>query len=162
QNPELRHRFIGKPEDVTSFFLFIAEEVREFMAKLGFRTVNEMIGRTDKLEMRRGLNHPKARFLNLSRILYRPAVSPETAMHQCESQTHRLDAAPDHTLIAKAKGAIAKRKPVTIELPIRNTHRVVGAMLSGEIARRYGDEGLPDGSVLARFKGTAGQSFGAF
>src|SRR5690242_5900950 len=162
QNPELRHRFVGKPEDITNFFMFIAEEVREYMAKLGFRTINEMIGRTDKLEMRRGLNHPKARLLNLSRVLYRPGVAADTAMHQCEKQNHRLDAALDHTLIAKSKAAIARRKPVTIELPIRNTHRVVGAMLSGEIAKRYGDEGLPDGSILARFKGTAGQSFGAF
>jgi glutamate synthase (NADPH/NADH) large chain len=162
QNPELRHRFIGKPEDVTNFFLFVAEDVREHMAKLGFRTVNEMIGRTDKLEMRRGLNHPKARLIDLSRVLYRPAVKAGTATHQCEKQNHRLQDALDHKLIAKAKQALARKKPVTIEMPIRNVHRVVGAMLSGEVAKRYGDEGLPDGSIHVRFKGTAGQSFGAF
>jgi len=162
QNPELRHRFVGKPEDVTNFFLFIAEEVRELMAKLGFRTVNEMIGRTDLLEMRQGLNHPKARLLNLSRILHQPQVAPGTATYQCEPQHHRLEGALDHKLIAKAKPALEKRRPVTVELPIRNVHRVVGAMLSGEIAKRFGDEGLPDGSIHVRFKGTAGQSFGAF
>jgi len=162
QNPELRHRFVGKPEDVTNFFMFIAAEVREYMARLGFRTVNEMIGRTDRLEMRRGLNHPKARLLNLSRVLYRPAVAPGTATYQCEKQNHRLDRALDHKLIAKAKPALARKKPVTIEMPIRNVHRVVGAMLSGEVAKRYGDEGMPDGSIHVRFKGTAGQSFGAF
>jgi len=162
QNPELRHRFVGKPEDVTNFFLFIAEEVREYMAKLGFRTVNEMIGRTDKLEPRRGLNHPKARSLDLARVLHRPQVKPGTATYQCEKQNHRLDGALDHKLIAKAKAAIEKRKPVTIELPIRNVHRTVGAMLSGEIARRYGDEGLPDDTIHVKLKGTAGQSFGAF
>ncbi len=162
QNPELRHRFVGKPEDVTNFFMFIAEEVREYMAKLGFRTVNEMIGRSDLLEQRRALDHPKARLLDLARVLHQPKVAPGTATHQCEPQQHRLDDALDHKLIAKAKPALEKRKPVTIEMPIRNVHRVVGAMLSGEIARRYGDEGLPDGSIHVRFKGTAGQSFGAF
>ncbi len=159
QNPELRHRFVGKPEDVTTFFMFIAEEVRELMAKLGFRTINEMIGRTDRLEMRRGLNHPKARLIDLSRVLHQPKVAPGTATYQCEKQKHRLEGALDHKLIAKAKPALEKRKPVTLEMPIRN---VVGAMLSGEVAKRYGDEGLPDGSIHVRFKGTAGQSFGAF
>jgi len=162
QNPELRHRFVGKPEDVTNFFMFVAEEVREYMAKLGFRTIDEMIGRTDRLEMRRGLNHPKARLLDLSRVLHRPETTPGTATYQCEQQHHRLDDALDHKLIAKAKPALEKRRPVTIEMPIRNVHRVVGAMLSGEIAKRYGDDGLPDGSIHVRFKGTAGQSFGAF
>ncbi len=162
QNPELRHRFVGKPEDVTNFFMFVAEEVREYMAKLGFRTLNEMIGRTDRLEMRRGLDHPKARLLDLSRILHRPKVAPGAATYQCEPQRHRLEGALDHKLIARAKAALEKRRPVTVEMPIRNVHRVVGAMLSGEIAKRYGDEGLPDGSIHVRFKGTAGQSFGAF
>jgi glutamate synthase (NADPH/NADH) large chain len=162
QNPELRHRFVGKPEDVVNFFMFVAEEVREYMAKLGFRTVNEMIGRTDLLEMRRGLKHPKARLINLERVLHRPTVAPGTKTYQCEPQHHRLAGALDHKLIAKAKPALLKHKPVTIEMPIRNVHRVVGAMLSGEIAKRYGDEGLADGSIHVRFNGTAGQSFGAF
>ena len=162
QNPELRHRFVGKPEDVVNFFLFIAEEVREYMAKLGFRTLNEMIGRTDKLELRRGLNHPKARLLDLVRVLHRPMVKPDTATYQCEAQNHRLAGALDHKLIAKSRPALEKKKPVTIEMPIRNVHRVVGAMLSGEVAKRNGDDGLPDGSIHVRFKGTAGQSFGAF
>ncbi len=162
QNPELRHRFVGKPEDVANFFMFVAEEVREYMAKLGFRTIDEMIGRTDKLELRRGINHPKARLLDLTRVLHRPKVAPGTATYQCELQQHRLAGALDHKLIAKAKTALEHRRPVTIEMPIRNVHRVVGAMMSGEVARRYGDEGLPDGSIHVRLKGTAGQSFGAF
>ena len=162
QNPELRHRFVGKPEDVENFFLFIAEEVRELMAKLGFRTVDEMIGRTDRLVPRQGLDNPKIRGIDLSRVLYRPEAGPGVALHQCEGQNHELEYALDHTLIAAAKPALERREPVTIDLPIRNVHRTVGAMLSGEIARRYGDVGLPDDSIHANLTGTAGQSFGAF
>jgi glutamate synthase (NADPH/NADH) large chain len=162
QNPELRHRFVGKPEDVINFFLFIAEEVRELMAQLGFRKFDEMIGRTDRLVQRRGIDHPKAAGIDLSRILYRPAVGPGTATHQCEPQNHHLEHALDHQLIAQARPALDRREPVTIDLPIRNVHRTVGAMLSGEIARRYGDEGLPEDCVHVNLTGTAGQSFGAF
>src|SRR5260221_5676522 len=113
-------------------------------------------------EGRGGLNPRRGRLLTRRRFLYRPAVAPGTATYQCEKQNHRLDRAIDHKLIAKAKPALARKKPVTIEMPIRNVHRVVGAMLSGEVAKRYGDEGMPDGSIHVRFKGTAGQSFGAF
>src|SRR5260221_2378257 len=113
-------------------------------------------------EGRGGLNPRRGRLLTRRRFLYRPAVAPGTATYQCEKQNHRLDRAIDHKLIAKAKPALARKKPVTIEMPIRNVHRVVGAMLSGEVAKRYGDEGMPDGSIHVRFKGTAGQSFRAF
>ena len=162
QNPELRHRFVGKPEDVISFFLFIAEEVRELMAKLGIRRFNELIGRTDLLKASRWAEHPKARHIDLSRVLYRPEVGPHVARHQCEKQDHHLDGALDHKLIAASAQALEHRAPVTIELPIRNVNRTVGAMLSGQIARRYGEDGLPDDTIHVNLAGTAGQSFGAF
>ncbi len=162
QDPELRRRFVGKPEDVVTFFMFLAEEVREIMAKLGFRTFNEMIGHTEKLKQRQDINHPKARLIDLSRVLYQPRLEPGTKTYQCEQQDHRLGKALDHQLIAQCKGAIEKGEKVELDLPIRNVNRTVGAMLSGAIARRFGDRGLPDGTIRARFEGTAGQSFGAF
>jgi glutamate synthase (NADPH) large chain len=162
QDPELRRRFVGKPEDVVTLFMFLGEEVRELMAKLGFRTFNEMIGRADKLTRRQGINHPKAQLVDLSRVLHQPSVPAGTKTYQCEEQHHPLEKALDHQLIAQCKGAIEKSDKVTIELPIRNVNRTVGAMLSGTIARRYGDRGLPDGTIRAHFTGTAGQSFGAF
>ncbi|HXQ53471.1 MAG TPA: glutamate synthase large subunit [Stellaceae bacterium] len=161
-NPELRRRFNGRPEDVITFFHFLAEDVRELMAKLGFRTFNEMIGRSDKLAMRRGINHPKARHIDLARVLYRPEAAPGTATYHCEQQNHRLEKALDHKLIAAAQPALEQGERVAIEMPIRNVNRTVGAMLSGEIARRFGDEGLPEGAIAVKFNGTAGQSFGAF
>jgi glutamate synthase (NADPH/NADH) large chain len=162
QNPELRHRFVGKPEDVVNFFRFIAAEVRELMAGLGFRRFDEMIGRVDKLRADRWAEHPKAKHLDLSRILHQPAVGPGVARHQCEAQDHHLDGALDHRLIDAAARALELKTPVTIALPIRNVNRTVGAMLSGRIARIYGEAGLPDGTIHIRFTGTAGQSFGAF
>jgi len=132
------------------------------MAKLGFRTFDEMIGRSDRLKQRQGIDHPKARQIDLSRILYRPDVPAGTKMYQCETQNHRLERALDHQLIAGSKAAIEKGEKVTLDLPIRNVNRTVGAMLSGEVAKRYGDRGLADGTIRARFNGTAGQSFGAF
>jgi glutamate synthase (NADPH/NADH) large chain len=162
QDPELRRRFVGKPEDVVTLFMFLAEEVRELMAKLGFRTFNEMIGRSDKLMQRQGINHPKARLIDLSRILHQVAVPPGAKTYQCEQQHHPLEKALDHQLIAQCKGAIEKGEKIVIEQPIRNVNRTVGAMLSGVIARRHGDRGLADGTIRVRFTGTAGQSFGAF
>ncbi|HVA13975.1 MAG TPA: glutamate synthase large subunit [Stellaceae bacterium] len=162
QDPELRRRFNGTPEDVVTLFMFLAEEVRELMAKLGFRNFDEMIGRTDKLKQRTDVDHPKARHIDLARILHRPDVPAGTKMHQCETQDHRLGRALDHQLIAACRPAIEKGEMVVVDLPIRNVNRTVGAMLSSEIARRYGDRGLADGTIRARFVGTAGQSFGAF
>jgi glutamate synthase (NADPH/NADH) large chain len=161
-NPELRRRFPGRPEDVITFFYFLAEEVREVMAKLGFRSFNEMIGRSDRLAMREGVNNPKARTIDLARVLYRPAVPAGTATYKCESQDHRLDRALDHKLIEAARPALEEGQRVTLDLPIRNVNRTVGAMLSGQVARRYGDDGLPEGTISVKFTGTAGQSFGAF
>jgi glutamate synthase (NADPH/NADH) large chain len=162
QNPELRHRFVGKPEDVINFFMFIAEEVRELMAKLGFRSFNEMIGRTDRLRQKTGSNRPKIRGIDLSRVLYMPEAPNGQPLYQTETQDHGLEDALDNDLIALARPALDHLQPVTIDLPIRNVNRTAGAMLSGEIARRYGDTGLPDDSVHVNFTGTAGQSFGAF
>jgi glutamate synthase (NADPH/NADH) large chain len=162
QNPELRRRFVGRPEDVITLFHFLADEVRELMAKLGVRSFNELIGRSDLLEMRRVIGDNKARQIDLARVLYRPETRPGTATYKCEAQDHRLHRALDHQLIAGAKAAIETGERVMLEFPIRNVNRTVGAMLSGEIARRYGEEGLPDSTISVKFTGTAGQSFGAF
>jgi glutamate synthase (NADPH/NADH) large chain len=162
QIPELRHRFVGKPEDVTNFFLFVAEEVRELMARLGFRTFNEMIGHTEKLTQKTGAVNPKVKGIDLSRVLYKPEAADGAPLHWTERQDHGLEDALDNQLIARAVPALDRLRPVTIDLPIRNVNRTVGAMLSGEIAKRYGDDGLPEDSVHVNFTGTAGQSFGAF
>ncbi|HLJ62943.1 MAG TPA: glutamate synthase-related protein, partial [Stellaceae bacterium] len=167
QDPELRKRFVGKPEEVINFLMFVAEETREIMASLGFRRFNDMIGRTDFLEPRKvqglaPLGLAKIAALDFARILHRPAVAPGTALHFREPVVHRLADVLDHTLIARAREALEECRPVTIDLPIRNGQRAVGAMLSGEVAKRYGDVGLPDDTIHIGFTGTAGQSFGAF
>jgi glutamate synthase (NADPH/NADH) large chain len=162
QDPVLRKRFTGQPEHVINYFFFVAEEVRELMAKLGFRTFSEMIGRVDKIDMVRAIDHWKAKGIDLSRLLYQESAKPGVAIYNCERQQHHLDKALDNELIAEAQPAIERREPVRIERPIRNVHRTVGAMLSGEIARRYGHAGLPQDTIWATFRGTAGQSFGAF
>ena len=162
QDPVLRARFTGQPEHVINFFFMVAEEVRELMSKLGFRTLSEMTGRTDKLDTRRAEAHWKAHGLDLSKLLYRPEVGPEVAIHNTERQDHGLDKALDHQLIAAARPALEEGKPVRIEMPVRNINRTVGTMLSGEVARRYGHGGLPPDTISVRFTGTAGQSFGAF
>ena len=162
QDPELRARFTGKPEHVVNYFFFIAEEVRELMAKLGFRTFNEMIGRTDKLNMRKASNHWKAHGLDLSNLIYKPEVGPEIATYKCEEMYHPIDKQVDHELIRLAAPALEERKPVQIEMPIRNIDRTFGAMLSGKIARAYGHAGLPEDTISIKVKGSAGQSFGAW
>jgi glutamate synthase (NADPH/NADH) large chain len=162
QNPELRKRFIGQPEHVINFMVFVAREMREIMAQMGFRTVNEMIGRTDRLEMRKAIDHFKAKGLDFSRLLFKPQVGPEVATYNCQEQDHGLDKALDRQLIAKARATIDGGKPVRVEIPVRNVNRTVGAMLSGEIARRWGHQGLPDDSIYIKATGTGGQSFGAF
>jgi glutamate synthase (NADPH/NADH) large chain len=162
QDPVLRARFTGQPEHVINFFFFVAEEVRQLMAELGFRKFDEMIGRVDRLDMVPAIHHWKARGIDLSRILYQEIPALGVAIHHCETQDHHLDKALDQELIALSQAAIDKREPVRIEKPIRNVNRTVGAMLSGEIAQRYGHDGLPEDTIWARFDGTAGQSFGAF
>src|SRR6267378_7847099 len=132
------------------------------MAKLGFRTFSEMIGRVDKIDMVRAIDHWKAKGIDLSRLLYQEPAKPGVAIYNCERQQHHLDKALDNELMAEAQPALERREPVRIERPIRNVHRTVGAMLSGEVARHYGHAGLPQDTIWARFRGNAGQSFGAF
>ena len=152
----------GKPEHVVNFMLFVAEEARELMAKLGVRSVADLIGRADLLDTRAGMEHWKAKGLDFSRIFHLPQVPAEVKKHHCETQDHGLDKALDNRLIELARPALERREKVTIETPIRNINRTVGTMLSGEIAKRYGHEGLPDETVHVRLAGSAGQSFGAF
>ena len=162
QDAELRKRFIGKPEDVVNYMMFIAEEAREIMAELGFRTINEMIGHSEILNKREALDHWKAKGIDYSRILATPQAEKGVAIHNCEEQDHGLDQALDNELIKQAAEALENRKPVKIDLPVKNTNRTVGAMLSGEVARRYGHEGLDEDSIHVKLTGIAGQSFGAF
>ncbi len=162
QDAELRKRFPGQPAHVINFFTFLIQEVRELMAQLGFRTFDEMIGRTDKLDMRRAIHHWKARGLDFSRLLAAPPAGPGVAIYHCEEQNHGLDGVLDHRLIAQARPALDARQAVRIDTPIRNTDRTTGAMLSGQVARRYGHTGLPDDTIHIHLTGTAGQSFGAF
>jgi glutamate synthase (NADPH/NADH) large chain len=162
QDPSLRAKFTGQPEHVINYFFFVAEELREIMAKMGFRTINEMIGRVDRIDMRRALAHWKAKGVDLSKVLHQMQPKPGVAIYNCETQDHHLDKALDHELIAQSKPALEQAKPVRIELPIRNVHRTVGAMLSGEIAKRYGHAGLPEDTILCRLHGCSGRSFGAF
>ena len=162
QDPVLRARFTGTPEHVINYFFFVAEELREIMAELGFRTMNEMVGRSDLIDMRRALDHWKAGGVDLSKLLYRVPDKEGVAVYNCETQDHHLDKALDNELIAQAGPAIERGEPVRIESEIRNVCRTVGAMLSGEVAKRYGHAGLAEDTISVRFTGTAGQSFGAF
>jgi glutamate synthase domain-containing protein 2/glutamate synthase domain-containing protein 1/glutamate synthase domain-containing protein 3 len=162
QDPVLRKRFRGQPEHVINYFFFVAEEARELMAKLGVRGFNELIGRSDLLDMKKGIEHWKAKSLDYSRIFYQPKVGPEVARFNCEKQDHGLDRALDHRLIELALPAIERKQKVSIDIPIRNINRTLGTMLSNEIARRYGHDGLPDDTIHIRLAGSAGQSFGAF
>ena len=163
QDPKLRARFAGDPEHVVNFMYFLAAEVRELMAKLGFRTINEMVGHTECLEMRAGVDHWKARGLDFSRILFRPEV-PETFGRYCQiAQNHGLEKALDNTtLLGLCEPALEKGTRVSAALPIRNINRAVGTILGGEVTRRFGAEGLPDGTIHLKFTGSAGQSLGAF
>ena len=162
QDPVLRARFTGQPEHVINYFFFIAEEVREWMAKLGFRTFNEMVGAVEKLDMRQAIEHWKAKGVDLSRILYQVPPKPGVAVFNTERQDHHLELAMDQGLIAEAWPALENGTPVRIERQIKNLNRTVGAMLSGEVARKYGHAGLSEDTIAIRFTGTAGQSFGAF
>ena len=162
QDPVLRARFTGQPEHVINFFFFLAEQVREHMSRLGFRTVDEMVGRVDRIDASVADTHWKAKGIDLSSILYAPTLPSRVARRCVQSQDHGLDLALDHALIAKAAPALRAKVPVNGNFAIRNVHRTVGAMLGGEIARRFGSEGLPDGTIHFRFQGSAGQSFGAF
>jgi glutamate synthase (NADPH/NADH) large chain len=162
QDPVLRKRFEGKPEHVINFMLFIAEELREIMAELGFRTLEEMVGRVDMLDVRDVTWHWKAKGIELSQILHQPDVPPSVAIHCIQPQDHGLEKALDNEIIARCLPALERREPVELALPIRNVNRTVCTMLSAEVSRRHGAEGLPAETIRLRFTGSAGQSFCAW
>jgi glutamate synthase domain-containing protein 2/glutamate synthase domain-containing protein 1/glutamate synthase domain-containing protein 3 len=162
QDPVLRKRFEGKPEHVVNFMMFLAEEVREIMAELGFRTLDAMVGRVDKLEAREAIEHWKACGLDLTEILHKPEAADTVAIHATTTQDHGLEGALDNQLIATCRPALEHGTPVEVELPIRNVNRTACTMLSAEISRRHGANGLPPETIRLKFAGSAGQSFGAF
>ena len=162
QNPELRKHFSGKPEFVENYFRFVAEEIRELMAQLGFRTMDDMIGQTNRLDMQQAVGHWKANGIDLSAILHQPDVPNSVGRRCLQSQDHGLTQALDTELIELCRNAIEQRTPIEIDLPIRNINRTVGTMLGSKISRRWGAQGLPDDTIQINFTGSAGQSFGAF
>jgi glutamate synthase (NADPH) large chain len=162
QDPVLRAKFSGKPEHVVNYFFFVAEEARQIMAQLGIRTFNELIGRTDLLDKSKAISHWKAKGLDFSRIFHQPDVPASEPRFQVEVQDHGLERALDHKLIAQAKLALEKGEKVSFISPVKNVHRTVGTMLSGEVAKKYGHEGLPEDTIHIQLQGTAGQSAGAF
>jgi glutamate synthase domain-containing protein 2/glutamate synthase domain-containing protein 1/glutamate synthase domain-containing protein 3 len=162
QDEFLEKKFRGQPEYVVNYFRFVAEEVRRIMCSLGMRTIDEMIGRTDLLEVDPQMVPPKAKGLDLSRILFKPQVDPSVGIRYSRPQDHGIESVLDRTLIKKAAPALDKGSRVSIELPIANRDRTVGAMLSGEVCRRRGENGLGEDTIHCVFRGTAGQSFGAF
>ncbi len=162
QDPELRKRFEGKPEHVVNFFTFIAEEVREMMAELGFRKFDDLIGRVDFLETQELVDHWKIKGLDLTNILHKPDVPSHVAIHHVERQNHGLEKALDNQIIERCREAIDNKTSVQLDLPVKNTNRTVGTMLSSAIAKKYGLVGLPENTIQIKFTGSAGQSFGAF
>jgi glutamate synthase (NADPH/NADH) large chain len=162
QNPVLRERFNGRPEFVVNFFEFIAEEVREYLAQLGFRSLAEAVGHVESLDVQRAIDHWKAKGLDLTPILHVPESPWEQDRHCTKAQDHGLDRALDQTLVQLCEGALADGSPVSLELPIRNVNRTVGTILGHEVTKRFGAEGLPDDTIQVLFTGSAGQSFGAF
>jgi glutamate synthase domain-containing protein 2/glutamate synthase domain-containing protein 1/glutamate synthase domain-containing protein 3 len=162
QDPVLRAKYEGRPEHVVNLMTFLAEELREYMAQLGFRTVEEMVGHVECLEADEAIEHWKARNIDLSTILHQPQVGPEVAIHAVQEQDHGLEGALDRQLIELCREAIEHKKPIELHLPIRNVNRAVGTMLSAEVSRRWGEEALPPYTIQVHLKGSAGQSFGAF
>ncbi|MEE4451930.1 glutamate synthase large subunit [Novosphingobium resinovorum] len=162
QNPVLRARFTGQPEHVINYFFFVAEELRAIMAELGFRTIPEMVGRVDRLDMKKAISHWKAKGVDLSKVLYQAPLGDGPSLGWSEVQDHGLEHALDNVLIEGAADALEKREAVRIEKPVINVNRTVGAMLSGEVARRYGHDGLPDNTINVKLTGVAGQSFAAW
>jgi glutamate synthase (NADPH/NADH) large chain len=162
QNPALRTKFSGKPEFVETFFEYVAEEVRELLASLGLRSLDEAVGRVDLLEIDDAVEHWKARGLDLSTVLARPDVAEEVGRRQSVLQDHGLEKALDHQFLDECTPALDDCTPVSVELPINNVDRTVGTLLGSEISRRYGAAGLPDDTISLTFHGSAGQSFGAF
>ena len=162
QDPVLRKRFTGQPEHVINFFFFVAEEVRELMAELGFSNLNDMIGQLDVLDQDRAINHWKARGLDFKNLFYKEATDESIPVYHCETQNHHIEDVLDRQLISKSQPALLRQENVTISMPISNFNRSTGAMLSGELVRRYGHSGLPDNTIHVKFTGTTGQAFGAW
>ncbi len=162
QDPELRKHFTGQPEHLINYFFFIAEEVRQLMAKLGFRHFSEMIGQSDRLDTRQAISHWKARGIDLSRLLTKPQSAPGEAVYNSTTQDHGIDRALDNQLLAQAAPALEQRTPVEIEIAVHNYNRTFGTLLSGRVAERYGHAGLPDDTIHIKARGTAGQSLGAW
>lgn len=162
QDPVLRKRFKGLPEHVVNYFFFVAEEVREMMAAMGFTSLDEMIGQSDLLDKNEAIHHWKAKGLDFSRIFHKPDAGPHVAIRHSEQQAHPIANVLDRDLIAKAHAALETGEAVVIDAKVRSSDRTIGAMLSGEVARRYGHEGLPDDTITVNLEGTAGQSFGAW
>jgi glutamate synthase (ferredoxin) len=163
QDPELRKKFTGSPEFVENFFKYIAEEVRELMATLGFRTINEMVGQVGSLQTKKAIDHWKAAGLDFTDILYKPEVHPGDEIYCVKEQDHGLDESLDvTTIVPLCKDALENKKPVNINLPILNTNRTVGTILGYNVTKRYGGEGLPEDTIKINFNGSAGMSFGAF
>ncbi len=162
QDPELRKMFAGKPEYVINYFFFVAEELREIMAQTGFRTINEMVGRMDRLDTRQAVEHWKAQGLDFSNLLHMPDAPPSVATYCRETQDHGLERALDNQIVALCKPALDEKQKVALTLPLSNANRTVGTTLSYEIARRYGEDALPDDTITVNFSGSAGQSFSAF
>ena len=162
QNPELRKKFKGKPEHVVNFMYFVAQELREIMAKLGFRTVDEMVGKVEKLDRNKAIEHYKSRGIDLSPILHKVNVDDNVKLHNTTIQDHQLEKALDFDIIDKAHPALFRKEPTVLDFKINNENRAVGAILSNEISKIYGAQGLPDNTLKINFKGSAGQSFGAF
>lgn len=162
QRPELREKFAGSPDSVINFFNLVAEELREIMAELGFKTINEMIGQSQALDMRDAIDHYKAKGIDLSSILHKPEVPESYGLYCQETQDHALDIAMDNELIEKCAAAIDRAEPVRFNMPIENINRTVGTMLSAEISRKHGEAGLPEDTIRIKFDGSAGQSFAAF
>jgi glutamate synthase (NADPH) large chain len=162
QDPELRKKFQGQPEHVINFFFFIAEQVRQYMAEMGFRTVDEMVGRVDMLDVNQAVDHWKAKGLDFSAILYNPPVPSRVVRRRVHAQDHGLEQALDHRILGQVSAALETLTPIEVKFPVRNIHRTVGTMLSGEVARRYGSAGLPVDTIRLKLNGSAGQSLGAF
>ena len=162
QDPELRRKFCGKPEYIVNYFRFIAEELREIMAEMGFRTLDDMVGHVEQLETKEAINHWKTKGLDLSKILSTTHLTPSAGTRCIDSQDHGLGAALDHNLIARSQAALRRSEPVEIDVKIENTNRTIGAMLSHEISKRHGEDGLPEDLIKINCTGSAGQSFGAF
>jgi len=162
QDPVLRKRFTGQPEHVINYFFFVAEEVREIMAELGFRTLDEMVGQIGVLDRNAAIDHWKAKGLNFSNLFFDPNMGPDVGIHHSENQIHHIEDILDREFIKQAQPALEDRKPVQIELPISNVNRSAGAMLSGQVAKRFGHDGLPEDTIHIKLSGTTGQAFGAW